>query len=578
MIPCSFYPASEEYADFILRYSSRASDDVFRFTSSTCINFISRDFAIVHTPLERVLPLSISRYTYTAIPKLYSLLDTTALASSGILETIRQPALRASGRGVIIGIIDTGIDYTNPLFRRTDGSTRIAAIWDQTIPSDTEPPQVSGFQPFFGTVYTQEEIDNALRLEDPHTLVPTRDTDGHGTFLASVAGGGSISVPASFSGAAPEATLAIVKLKPAKQYLRDFFLIAPDVPAYQENDIMAAVSFLLGLAGDRRMPLVLLLGLGTSQGSHDGTSPLCLQLQALTSSMGLVAVTGAGNETGYHHHYLGNLSEKEEWEDVELRVAEGENGFCMELWAHEPDLYTVGFVSPSGEQIERIPLILGRETEVSFSLDATKISVTYQSYESSSGSQLIFLRFVTPSPGIWHLRVYPVLYLSGQFHIWLPQNPFIASQTIFLRSDPDTTVTDPGNGSMPLTVGAYNHLTDSIYIHSSRGYTRSLAVKPELAAPGVNVQGAAADRPDPDPETILTRKSGTSVSAAIAAGAAADILSWAFVDGNAPYLTSTSVKAMLIGGAGRNPAFRYPNRQWGYGTLNLYQSFLNLRE
>lgn len=578
MVPCYFYPASEEYADFILRYSSRASDEVFRFTSSTCINFISRDFAIVHTPLDRVLPLSISRYTYTAIPKLYSLLDTTALASSGILEAIRQPALQTAGRGVMIGIIDTGIDYTNPLFRRTDGSTRIAAIWDQAIPSDTEPPQVSGFQPFYGTVYNQETIDSALHLEDPHTLVPTRDTDGHGTFLASVAGGTSISVPASFSGAAPEATLAIVKLKPAKRYLRDFFLIAPDVPAYQENDIMAAVSFLLGLAGDRRMPLVLLIGLGTSQGSHDGTSPLCLQLQALTSSMGLVAVTGAGNETGYHHHYLGNLSEKEDWEDVELRVAEGENGFCMELWAHEPELYTVGFVSPSGEQIERIPLVLGRETEVSFSLDATKIAVTYQSYESSSGSQLIFLRFVTPSPGIWHLLVYPVLYLSGQFHIWLPQNPFIASQTIFLRSDPDTTITDPGNGSMPLTVSAYNHLSESIYIHSSRGYTRALAIKPELAAPGVNVQGAAADRPDSDPETLLTRRTGTSVSAAIAAGAAADILSWAFVDGNAPYLTSTSVKAMLIGGAGRNPAFRYPNRQWGYGTLNLYQSFLNLRE
>ena len=169
--------------------------------------------------------------------------------------------------------------------------------------------------------------------------------------------------------------------------------------------------------------------------------------------------------------------------------------------------------------------------------------------------------------------------VSGQFHIWLPQNPFIAPRTIFLRSDPDTTITDPGNGQMPVTVGAYNHLTDSIYIHSSRGYTRSSAIKPDLCAPGVDVQGASSsDDPNADPENLFTRKTGTSVSAGLTAGACADILSWAFVDGNAPYLTSTSVKAMLIGGAGRNPAFRYPNRQWGYGTLNLYQSFLNLRE
>lgn len=579
MIPCSFDPASEDYADFILRYSSRTSDEVFKFTSSTCINFISREFAIVHTPLESVLPLSISRYTYTAIPKLYSLLDTTALESSGVLDAVRQPAIRASGRGVMIGIIDTGIDYTSPLFRRADGTTRIVGIWDQTITSDTEPQAVSGFQPFYGTVYIQDDINNALRLRNPYELVPSRDTNGHGTFLASIAGGSRIQTPTAFSGSAPEAELAVVKLKPAKQYLRNFFLIAPDVPAYQENDIMSAVSFLLGLAGDRRMPLVLLFGLGTSQGSHDGTSPLCLQLQALTSSMGLVAVAGAGNETGYHHHYLGNLSEQEEWDDVELRVSEGENGFCMELWANEPDLYTIGFVSPSGEQIERVPLVLGKETEITFALDATKIALTYQTYESSSGSQLIFLRFETPSPGIWHIRVYPVLYLSGQFHIWLPQNPFIAPRTIFLRSDPDTTITDPGNGQMPVTVGAYNHLSDSIYIHSSRGYTRSSAIKPDLCAPGVDVQGASSsDDPNADPENLFTRKTGTSVSAGLTAGACAVILSWAFVDGNAPYLTSTSVKAMLIGGSGRKPAFRYPNRQWGYGTLNLYHSFLNLRE
>ncbi|MDD3252679.1 MAG: S8 family peptidase [Lachnospiraceae bacterium] len=574
MPQCKLNAASEDYADFIIQYSALSFESLAQLTDNQCLHFVNREYVVVSAELDLVSPISVARHTYTAIPKLYGLLDTTALESSGILQAFEQPSIRANGRGVILGIIDTGIDYTNPLFQLSDGTSRILSLWDQSIQS-AEPPEIVGeFEPFYGTVYDNAQITQALRSEDPLQLVPSQDTDGHGTFLAGVAAGKRISAPTSFSGAAPEATLAIVKLRPAKQYLRDFYLIPPGVPAYQENDIMMAVSFLLALANREQLPIVLLLGSGTNQGSHDGTSPLSLQLQSLIVRKGVVVVVSAGNEVGYQHHYLGTLSEKQEFEDVELRVAPGDAGFCMEIWARTPELYTIGFISPAGEVIQPVPLVLGNETLIPFRLDNTRITLTYQSYEANSASQLAFLRFETPSPGIWHIRVYPVLPLAGLFHIWLPQHEFVSEQTLFLRPDPDVTITDPGNASMPITVSAYQHRNESLYIHSSRGFTRSGQIKPDIAAPGVEVQGPGLNAGTSANTLTFVRRSGTSVSAAITAGAAAGILSWGITDGNNPDLNSATVKAMLIRGADRNPAFRYPNREWGFGTLNLYQSFL----
>ena len=574
MIPCNVSPASEEIADFIVRYSPRAVDSLYELAQTRCVNLVSQEYAIVHAPLSGVLPLSFTQHTYSAIPKLYGLQDTTALEATGILPVFSQPNLMSTGQGILIGMIDTGIDYTNPLFQNPDGTSRILRLWDQTIESENTPEAVAGFQPFYGTVYSQEDLNRALASEQPLELVPSTDTSGHGTFLAGVAAGRQIQSPTTFSGAAPDAALAVVRLKPAKQYLREFFAVPPDADAYQENDIMAAAAFLLGVAGQYQMPLVLCLGVGTSQGSHSGISPLAMQLQALSGTRGFACVTGAGNETGFRHHYFGNLSPDQEYEDVELRVADSTSGFSMELWADVSELYTVGFVSPSGEVIERIPMTVGQETTISFQLDTTRILISYQITESSSGRFLAFLRFTGPAPGIWHIRVYPTLFVAGQFHIWLPMQGFLTEDTGFLRPDPDITITDPGNAPLLLTVSTYNHVTGSLYIHSSRGFTATGQIKPDFAAPGVEVQGPGI----PPGTSRLSRQTGSSVATAITAGAVACLFSWGFTQGNDTTLTSISVKSILIRGAERKEAFRYPNRQWGYGTLNLYQAFLLMRE
>jgi len=162
MLPCAFDPASEEVADFIIQYSPSAEKALYTLTGNRCVNQLGNEFAVVHARLSQVEPISIARQTYNAIPKLYGLLDTTALESSGILTVFDQPSLLATGNGVIICMIDTGIDYTNPLFRLPDGSTRIAAIWDQSIQSETPPEPIRGYQPFYGTVYNENDINLAL--------------------------------------------------------------------------------------------------------------------------------------------------------------------------------------------------------------------------------------------------------------------------------------------------------------------------------------------------------------------------------------------------------------------------------
>lgn len=582
MPDCPFNPASENIADLIYRFGSLQSER-WNNTSSLCADYVSSDYIILHMPLTPDA-VSMRVHPYYMIPSLFSPLDYNAMEASGILSAFNSPALNNQGKGVLIGLVDTGIDYRSPLFQNPDGTTRIAGIWDQSVPieEDVLPAGVPDYYPMggssYGTEYTREQINEALASDDPLSLVPTQDTIGHGTFLAGLSAGSSIPQE-DFTGAAPEAELAVVKLKPAKKYLRDFYLIPSDAPAFQENDIMMGIKYLRMMADRLKKPLVILLAMGSNSGSHIGTSPLSQVTQNYSGFFGIITVIACGNETGAAHHFYASIPAGTEYEDVEIRVGkeEAERGFVLELWAADADTYTVGFISPSGERISRIPIIANNETSIPFLLDATTITVNYQLIEAESGSQLIFMRFQTPAAGIWTVRVYNTQRFKGTFHMWLPVQGMISEETVFLRPDPYSTITVPGNSRLPITVGAYDTSTGGIYIHSSRGFTPNQIVKPELAAPGVNILGPSVGR-KPGSDTPMTTRTGTSAAAAITAGAAANLLGWGIVEGNYPTMSEASVKSYLIRGAQRNPALTYPNREFGYGTLDLFQTFLRLRE
>lgn len=573
---CTNSVASEDFADFIAPYFT-TPEEFIRSQGTDCIDFVNSTLAVVYVPLSTVTPSTYTSYTYSAVPKLYSLLDVTSMDAAGITPAGELPVLNNQGAGVIVGFVDTGINYTDSLFRNVDGSTRIIGIWDQTnnsdnsnnIENETAKP-FSAFSALYGTQYTAEEINLALNSDNPASIVPTRDENGHGTFLASIAAGNR-DERAEFSGAAPQASIAMVKLKPAKQYLRDFYLIQDGADAYQENDIMMGVSYLYFLARKYSMPLVVCIPLGTNMGSHMGMSRLGQYLNQVSLSNGSAVITAAGNETGARHHFRAVMDADTDEVTAELRVGEREAGFSMELWAENMGAYTVGFISPTGEVAREISVPLRGENTVSFLLEQTQITVYTQIADVSSGSQFIFMRFENPMSGIWRILIRNSLDIRETFHIWLPVRGFISDETYFLRPDPDTTITDPGNARYPITVTAYDHTKNSIYIHASRGYSLSGRIKPDLAAPGVNILGASVSG------RRLTRMSGTSVSAAHLAGAAAILLNWGVLNANYPYLNTPVLKSIFVRGAQRNPALTYPNREFGYGTLNLYEAFLHLR-
>ena len=573
---CTNSVASEDFADFIAPYFT-TPEEFIRSQGTDCIDFVNSTLAVVYVPLSTVTPSTYTSYTYSAVPKLYSLLDVTSMDAAGITPAGELPVLNNQGAGVIVGFVDTGINYTDSLFRNVDGSTRIIGIWDQTnnsdnsnnIENETAKP-FSAFSALYGTQYTAEEINLALNSDNPASIVPTRDENGHGTFLASIAAGNR-DERAGFSGAAPQASIAMVKLKPAKQYLRDFYLIRDGADAYQENDIMMGVSYLYFLARKYSMPLVVCIPLGTNMGSHMGMSRLGQYLNQVSLSNGSAVITAAGNETGARHHFRAVMDADTDEVTAELRVGEREAGFSMELWAENMGAYTVGFISPTGEVAREISVPLRGENTVSFLLEQTQITVYTQIADVSAGSQFIFMRFENPMSGIWRILIRNSLDIRETFHIWLPVRGFISDETYFLRPDPATIITDPGNARYPITVTAYDHTKNSIYIHASRGYSLSGRIKPDLAAPGVNILGASVSG------RRLTRMSGTSVSAAHLAGAAAILLNWGVLNANYPYLNTPVLKSIFVRGAQRNPALTYPNREFGYGTLNLYEAFLHLR-
>lgn len=573
---CTNSVASEDFADFIAPYFT-TPEEFIRSQGTDCIDFVNSTLAVVYVPLSTVTPSTYTSYTYSAVPKLYSLLDVTSMDAAGITPAGELPVLNNQGAGVIVGFVDTGINYTDSLFRNVDGSTRIIGIWDQTnnsdnsnnIENETAKP-FSAFSALYGTQYTAEEINLALNSDNPASIVPTRDENGHGTFLASIAAGNR-DERAGFSGAAPQASIAMVKLKPAKQYLRDFYLIRDGADAYQENDIMMGVSYLYFLARKYSMPLVVCIPLGTNMGSHMGMSRLGQYLNQVSLSNGSAVITAAGNETGARHHFRAVMDADTDEVTAELRVGEREAGFSMELWAENMGAYTVGFISPTGEVAREISIPLRGENTVSFLLEQTQITVYTQIADVSAGSQFIFMRFENPMSGIWRILIRNSLDIRETFHIWLPVRGFISDETYFLRPDPDTIITDPGNARYPITVTAYDHTKNSIYIHASRGYSLSGRIKPDLAAPGVNILGASVSG------RRLTRMSGTSVSAAHLAGAAAILLNWGVLNANYLYLNTPVLKSIFVRGAQRNPALTYPNREFGYGTLNLYEAFLHLR-
>ncbi len=552
---------SEEYADLLIEFAGVPISSLFPGATIRPINFLLN---VVHVPVEQITNRTIQELGYGVMPSILGPVSQASLEASGIPRLRNIPNFGLRGQGVLIGIIDTGIDYTNPIFRYADGTTRISSIWDQTIVSDHPP---DGF--YYGTEYTREQINLALQSENPYDIVPTTDVNGHGTMVAGIAGGGE--VPESgFYGIATDAEFVIVKLKPAKKYLKNFFFIPEEALGYQENDIAFGMNYLISVYGREHKPMAICIAVDTSQSSHDGRGTLSTYLSELAETPGIAVIIAAGNEGLARRHYFGNINTTTGYDTVELNVGENETGFSMELWGYNPSLYSVDILSPSGEYVPRSQTGRDEYQEITFIFETTIIHLDYQMFESQSGDQLILFRFDHPATGIWRINVYERGDIKLGFHIWLPMEGFISDRTYFIRPDPYTTLLTLACTLIPITMTAYDPSSDSLYSEASRGYSRVGDIDPSLAAPGVNVVG-------PAPDQTFVEYTGTSVAAAHTAGVAAMLLEWGIVKGNLPGMSTVEMKKLMIRGARRSADIVYPNRDWGFGILDIYDVFDSLR-
>lgn len=557
---CVGVAVNEDYRDYISGFRT-STEELRDFYKTDCITQVNFQYAIVYIDRREASASPVDDFSGNAIPRCYGLMDTQVLEETGAAQ-VRRSGLDLTGQGVLAAVIDTGIDYTNSVFQLGNRTTKIQYLWDQTIQGEN-PPMPYGY----GTEYTKEQIDNALQTENPLETVPTEDTSGHGTFLAGMIAGNEVQEE-NFSGIAPGAELIVVKLKQAKRYLKEYYCIEPSREVYAEPDIMLAIRYVLEKADELSMPIVIYLGLGTNLSSHTGTSPLARQISTLVYQPGITVVVCGGNEGQAKHHYAGNLTDGEVV--VEVKVGPNEYGFTTELWGFQPNQFFVDIESPSGQRTGTISGGYKGRRDITFLLENTNLAVDYFTIDVSTGSPFIRMRFRQPAEGIWRFYVTDENVGSREFDMWLPIRNFISDETYFLESTPYNTLTAPGNAAPVITPSTYNQSNNSFFIESGRGFPRTMTVQPDFAAPGVNVIGVL-------PRGRFGMKTGSSISGAVVAGIAALMLEWGSVKGNDLILNTLRMKNYLIRGARRDPDRTYPNREWGFGAVDIYQTFLRIR-
>lgn len=540
----------QDYIDYILR------DDIFtRKAISTVMDSriypFNDKWMLASFPINKSVEPTFEYLDYSLLSKIYGLSDLSAANTSGVAAVRRQPILSLYGQNTLIAIIDTGINWRHEAFVNEDNRTKIDVYWDQEK----------------DIVYTADDINRALAGEDID--IPL-DEDGHGTAMAGIAIGRE-NKAAEFSGVAPYARLVAVRLKPACDYFRDFYLIKDGARAYLETDIIRAVFFASKYATQRELPISYAIGVGTSLGSHSGNSPLCSILDDEAERPGRCVTIASGNEGNarlHHRGFYGNTMQS-----VEIRVAAGERGFVCELWSRAPEVYGIEIISPTGQITGRIPNRNNKSYVIDFPFENSRIELYSRLFETSSGQNVLAMRFIQPAEGIWTILLYGENIIDGTYDIWINNKSFMESGTFLLVSDPYETVVNPANTGKCICVCAYNDRDNSIYAEGSRGYATYNLQKPDFAAPGVNLVV-----PDIFDNSSYTVRSGSSLSAAFFAGVGALFLEYGIVRGRIPNIRTSEIKNLTISGCNRKRELTYPNREWGYGSINLYSSLEKLRQ
>lgn len=465
------------------------------------------------------------------------------------IPPVQNPPLSLSGQGVLVAIIDSGIDYENAVFRNADGTTRIRALWDQTIPGN--PP--TGYA--IGTEYTQTEINAALSAttrQERFRIVPSRDTSGHGTSVAGIAAGNS----ADYRGVAFESELIIVKLGRA---MEDGFP--------RTTELIQAMDYVVRKAIEFGMPVAINLSFGNTYGPHDGSSLLERFIEDISNIWKSVICIGTGNEGASAGHTSGILVESEET-IIELAIQQNEPTINVQIWKAYFDLVDISLISPSGVRVGPIQEVLGSQR---FSVGNTEILLYYGEPSPFSIDQEIFLDFLPKNTyidsGVWRIVLTPREIVNGEYALWLPTQSVLNPGTGFLFPTEERTLTIPATSYRTIGVGAYDPLTFSYADFSGRGPAGpGRRAKPDIVAPGVDIRA-------PIPGGTFAELSGTSFATPFVTGSAALLMEWGILNGNDPFLYGEKVKAYFQRGARPFVGIvEYPNPLVGYGALCVEDS------
>ena len=493
-----------------------------------------------------------------------------------------------TGKNVIIGIADYGIDWTNRDFITNDNKSRILFIWDQTDKAGPAPS--AGY----GTEFTNSQINDALA--NHYLNIGGKDYSGHGTHVAGIAAGngraaGNSMDDSVYVGMAPEADLIIVKLA--------------DNGIVPSSNICDAASYIFEKARQLGKPAVVNISFGTQRGPHNGTSDYEKYMDNLLSGeKGRAIVVAAGNDGQRPIHFTGELSNGEpsptldDSAVVEFSVdcisENVEDYVSFDIWSIDYTALQIKVTTPKGEVVGPVK----DQGDYKFDTDSGTVYLTIGK-PSETSSDVEMLLTISDSrtqngfvdnlyQGKWKLTFYGN---AGQFHGWLYDTS--VSAHISDNYSNDYLVAEPGNSMFTIAVGAYVSRTEwpslfsdpwgpgditagDICHFSSPGPSLSeFWQKPTITAPGEYIVSSLSSfvHYSPDYHYIATDSvhyamRGTSMAAPHVTGAIA-----LFFEKN-PNLSASQVKSAIIYGA-QNDVHWDP--VWGFGKFDAFKSMQGIR-